>query len=52
MDYETDYDAVKKCDQIVSRASPGDLSYNMTFLALNSSYIFYTKLFFIKYDES
>ena len=52
LDYEIDYDLISQSEQIVARISPGDRHSNLTFVALNSNYIFYTKLFFVKYDES
>jgi hypothetical protein len=45
LDYESD-----RPEELISRRCSGDA--NLTFLALNSSYIFYTKLFFVKNDEA
>ena len=57
LDYENDFEQLPHVDQLISRASNStkdwvDKEHNLTFVALNSSFIFYTKLMFIKYDES
>jgi len=45
LDYETDRE-----ETFIARRCNRDG--NLTFMALNSSYIFYTKLFFVKGDEA
>lgn len=57
IDYENDWNQLCQEDQIISRISRkqqegNQKQMNLTFLVLNSSYIVYTKLMFIKYDES
>jgi len=55
IEYENDDELLKKEDQIVARLSRLDTLHkaqNLTFIALNSSYLVYTKLIFVKYDES
>ena len=53
LDYENDLAILNEQDQIIARKSVNtSFESNLTFVALNSSYIYYTKLLFIKPDES
>jgi hypothetical protein len=57
LDYETDISLQERSDQIILRNSNDQTDgmckkSNIAFIALNSSYIYYTKLLFVKYDES
>jgi hypothetical protein len=58
VDYETDLDSLVLKDQVVSRMATTqyqvdkNIQRNITFMALNSSFVYYTKLMFIKHDES
>ena len=50
LDYETELEAISKNDQMVSRMTTNQS--NLQFVALNSTHMVYTKLMFIKTDES
>jgi hypothetical protein len=56
LDYETEMGTLSDKDrlfdhQMACRSSPTEHS-NLLFIALNSTYIFYTKVLFVKLDES
>jgi hypothetical protein len=53
LDYENEIAILGEQEQIIARKSiNSNFESNITFVALNSSYIYYTKLLFIKPDES
>ena len=60
IDYETEMELMEDKEKVILRmCNAGELpgqktiqNRNLAFLAINSTFVFYTKLMFIKYDES